>query len=217
MTPGWVYAVGFAAQALFSARLLVQWIKSEKVRRVLTPRLFWELSVAASLLMFLYGWLRDDFAIMLGQTITYAIYLRNLHLQGRWRELPGWFRAFLILFPVAAVWYGFNNGEADVIRLFHNEAIPLWLLVWGSVAQVIFTLRFVYQWIRSERRKVSHLPLGFWVLSLTGSSMILVYAVLRRDPILFLGQMFGFFVYVRNIMFALKSQATQVKPDESES
>ena len=202
----WVYAVGFAAQALFSARLLVQWIGSERLKRVVTPVLFWELSVAASLLMFLYGWLRDDFAIMLGQSITYAVYLRNLHLQGRWRRLPIWFRLFLLLFPAAAVWYGFNNGEADTVRFFYNEAIPFWLLLWGSAAQVIFTLRFVYQWFRSEQRGRSHLPLGFWILSLTGSSMILIYALLREDPVLFVGQIFGFVAYVRNILFALRSE-----------
>ncbi len=195
-----VYLVGFAAQILFSARLLVQWIKSEKVKRVLTPQLFWELSLAASLLMFLYGWLRDDFAIMLGQTITYFIYIRNLQLQHRWKRLPSAFRIFLILFPFIAIYHGFNNGEIDTLRLFANKDIPLWLLLWGSLAQIIFTFRFVYQWIYSEKIKDSHLPFGFWLLSLIGSAMILIYAVIRLDPVLFIGQMFGFIVYIRNIM-----------------
>jgi lipid-A-disaccharide synthase-like uncharacterized protein len=80
MSSGWlsyglfVYIIGFSAQILFSARLLVQWIQSEKVKKVLTPELFWELSLMASFLLFIYGWLRDDFAIMLGQSITYFIY-----------------------------------------------------------------------------------------------------------------------------------------------
>ena len=205
MSEGWIFAFGFAAQALFSARLLVQWIKSEKVRRVLTPRIFWELSIAASFLMFIYGWLRDDFAIMLGQTITYFIYIRNLHLQDRWRSLPKSFRLFMIAFPIVAILYGFNNGRVDTIRLFENREIPLWLLVWGSVAQIVFTLRFVYQWLRSEQKRVSHLPLGFWLLSLGGSSMIIVYAIFRKDPVLFVGQIFGFVVYVRNTVFSIRA------------
>ncbi len=202
----WIYLVGFAAQILFSARLLVQWIKSEKVKKVLTPQLFWELSLAASLLMFIYGWLRDDFAIMLGQSITYFIYIRNIQLQKQWKRLPLFIRYFLIFFPIAAIYHGFNNGQIDTIRLFANKDIPLWLLIWGSVAQIIFTFRFVYQWIYSEKIKDSHLPFGFWLLSLIGSSMILIYAMIRQDPVLFIGQLFGFFIYIRNIIIGMKHQ-----------
>jgi len=204
-----VYLVGFAAQILFSARLLVQWIKSEKVKQVLTPELFWELSLAASLMMFLYGWLRDDFAIMLGQSITYFIYIRNIQLQKRWKKLPLFIRLFLFIFPLVAIYHGFNNGQTDTIRLFHNSEIPLWLLLWGSAAQVIFTFRFVYQWLYSEKIKDSHLPFGFWLLSLIGSSMILIYAVIRMDPVLFIGQLFGFFIYIRNIMLGSKKGVKQ--------
>ena len=196
----WIYVIGFLAQILFSARLLVQWISSEKVKKVLTPQLFWELSIAASLLMFIYGWLRDDFAIMLGQTITYFIYIRNMQLQDRWNRLPLWVRYFLILFPLFAIYHGFNNGQIDTMRLFENKDIPLWLLLWGSFAQIIFTLRFVYQWVYSEKSKNSQLPFGFWLLSLVGSFMILSYAVIRHDPVLFIGQLFGFFIYMRNII-----------------
>ena len=77
-----IYGIGFLAQLLFSGRLLVQWILSEKNKRVITPSLFWKLSLFASFLLFVYGYLRDDFAIMLGQSLTYFIYIRNLQLQG---------------------------------------------------------------------------------------------------------------------------------------
>jgi lipid-A-disaccharide synthase-like uncharacterized protein len=76
--------------------------------------------------------------------------------------------------------------------------------VWGSVAQVVFTFRFIYQWIYSEKIKRSHLPIGFWLLSLVGSLMILTYAIIRKDPILFLGQLFGSIIYARNIMISKK-------------
>ena len=76
-----IYAVGLIAQLLFSGRLLFQWILSEKHKKVLTPSLFWKLSLFASFLLFVYGYLREDFAIMLGQAITYFIYIRNLQLQ----------------------------------------------------------------------------------------------------------------------------------------
>ncbi|CAM1348748.1 lipid-A-disaccharide synthase N-terminal domain-containing protein [Tenacibaculum crassostreae] len=199
-----VYIVGFAAQILFSARLLLQWIQSEKVKKVLTPELFWQLSLIASFLLFVYGWLRDDFAIMLGQSLTYFIYIRNMQLQGSWQKLPKILRGFLYIFPLLIAIYSFKNNQIDVERLFRNEDIPLSLLIWGSVGQVIFTLRFVYQWIYSERKKESSLPLGFWLLSLVGSLMILSYAVIRKDPVLFIGQLFGFVIYIRNVYILLK-------------
>jgi len=210
MSSGWlssglfVYLIGFSAQILFSARLLVQWIQSEKVKKVLTPELFWELSLLASFLLFLYGWLRDDFAIMLGQSITYFIYIRNMQLQGSWKKIPLFLQIFLWIFPVLVVTYSYNNHQIDIHRLFKNKDIPLTLLLWGSLGQILFTFRFVYQWIYSERIKVSSLPLGFWLLSLTGSLMILSYAIFRKDPVLLLGQLFGFIIYSRNIMIGLK-------------
>ena len=68
-----VYAIGFLAQGFFSARMLVQWILSEKARRVLSPTVFWVLSIIGSYLLCIYGWLRHDFAIVLGQFISYYI------------------------------------------------------------------------------------------------------------------------------------------------
>ncbi len=194
-----IYSIGFLAQALFSARLLVQWILSEKSKRIITPSLFWKLSLLASFLLFVYGYLRDDFAIMLGQSLTYFIYVRNLQLQGEWQKSPMWFRLFLIFFPVLIIIYGYNNGEYDIYELFNNEDIPMWLLWLGSVAQVIFTFRFVYQWFVSEKTKTSQLPIGFWRLSVLGAAMILTYAIFRLDPVLLLGHGAGLIIYIRNI------------------
>ncbi len=210
MIHGWlsysafVYIIGFSAQLLFSARLLVQWVQSERVKKVLTPILFWELSLTASFLMFIYGWLRSDFAIMLGQSITYFIYIRNMQLQGSWKKLPRLLQIFLLLFPLLIIYFFHHNNKIDIDLLFNNQHIPIPLLIWGSIAQILFTFRFVYQWIYSERQKESHLPFGFWFLSLMGSLMILIYAVFRKDPVLLLGQGFGFIIYIRNIIIGWK-------------
>lgn len=199
-----ILSIGFLAQILFSSRLVIQWLQSEKVKKVVTPLLFWQLSLLASFLLFVYGWLRDDFAIMLGQVLTYFIYIRNLQIQGFWKKMHAFFRIFLFVFPIILVIYSFNNDQFDVERIFRNESIPLWLIILGSIAQIIFTLRFVYQWIYSEKKKESILPMGFWILSVTGSLLIIIYAVLRKDPVLFTGHIFGSLVYIRNI-FLLKN------------
>lgn len=153
-----VYAIGGIAQLLFSARTLLQWIISERNKKVLTPSLFWKLSLIASFLLFVYGYLRNDFAIMLGQVLTYFIYVRNMQLQGEWNRMHQLVRIFIIIFPLIIITIGYNNNKQDIYNLLNSEAIPDWLLYLGIISQIIFTLRFVYQWIYSERKKESSLP-----------------------------------------------------------
>ena len=202
-----IFSIGFIAQILFSSRLVVQWITSERQKKVITPTLFWSLSLFASFLLFIYGYLREDFAIMLGQGLTYFIYIRNLQLQGQWKKFPILVRYLLLLVPVLITIYYYNNNVIDRDILFKNEAIPLWLLVLGIISQVVFTFRFVYQWIYSEYKKESILPLGFWILSLSGSLLILTYAIFRLDPVLFLGHGLGLIIYSRNIYLIHLSNA----------
>ena len=204
-----IYAIGFTAQLLFSGRLLLQWILSEKNNKVVTPSVFWKLSLLASFLLFVYGYLRDDFAIMLGQSLTYYIYIRNLQLQGQWQKSPKPLQWLLLMFPVIIVIYGYNNGQYDIVMLFENKAIPTWLLTLGVIAQLTFTLRFVYQWITSEKNKSSQLPIGFWRMSVIGAALILSYAIIREDPVLFIGHCAGLVIYIRNI-FIWKKQHYEV-------
>src|SRR5690625_3595745 len=180
-----IYSIGFLAQIFFSIRLLVQWLVSEKAKRVLTPSIFWKFSLLGSVLLFIYGYFRDDFAIMTGQVLTYYIYIRNLQLQGVWKKTPAGFRIFLILFPALTISYGIFKNKYNPEILFFNEAIPPALLILGVIAQILFTFRFIYQWIYSERSNESILPIGFWRISAMGAALILVYAVFRKDPVLF--------------------------------
>ena len=193
-----IYIVGFLAQLLFSARLLLQWIMSEKAKKVVSPSIFWKLSLLGAYLLFIYGWLRDDFAIILGQLISYYIYIWNLNKKESWQKLPALIRYILALTPVVAVLFMLKDARGFVEQFFLNENIPLWLLLFGSMGQIIFTLRFVYQWVYSMKKNESLLPLGFWLISLTGSLIIVAYALYRRDPVLILGQSTGLVVYCRN-------------------
>lgn len=195
-----IYSIGFLAQILFSSRLIVQWISSEKQNKVVTPVIFWTLSLLASVLLFIYGYLRDDFAIMLGQTLTYFIYIRNLHLQNQWNRVPQILRWIIYFIPTLVVIYYFNNDISDRDNLFHNEDIPFWLLLLGIISQITFQLRFVYQWLISEKRKESVLPFGFWLLSLVGASLIMIYAIIRVDYVLIVGNLFGILIYSRNLI-----------------
>jgi len=78
--------------------------------------------------------------------------------------------------------------------------IPVGWMVFGFAAQAMFTGRFLVQWIVSERRGESVVPLSFWLLSLGGSGMLLAYAIYRKDPVFIVGQALGSFIYIRNLM-----------------
>ncbi|MDD4778557.1 MAG: lipid-A-disaccharide synthase N-terminal domain-containing protein [Fermentimonas sp.] len=206
----WIYAIGFLAQLFFSARILYQWIASEKAGKVLSPPVFWIFSVFGSYLLFIYGVLRNDFAIILGQFITYYIYLWNLNMQGKWKKIPMIFKIILIMTPLVATGLMLRNLNGFTDTFFSNKDIPLWLLIFGSAGQIIFAMRFIYQFFYSAVHHESALPVGFWILSLLGSSIIISYAIFRRDPVLILGQSFGFVAYIRNLMIVYKSRGVTV-------
>lgn len=73
-----------------------------------------------------------------------------------------------------------------------------WLAL-GFSAQILFSARFLFQWIASEREKRSVVPTAFWYLSIAGSGLLLIYAIHRRDPVFILGQGAGIFIYMRNL------------------
>ncbi len=74
-------------------------------------------------------------------------------------------------------------------------------VVFGFMAQLVFTARMVVQWYASEKVRSSIVPPTFWWLSLLGSSMLLVYFIWRKEPVGFFGQATGWFIYVRNLWF----------------
>jgi len=79
-------------------------------------------------------------------------------------------------------------------------------MVLGFVAQFMFTMRFVVQWIASERAQRSVIPFAFWTFSLGGGTLLLVYALYRRDPVFIAGQALSTFIYIRNLQFALRER-----------
>ena len=207
-TSPWIFALGLLAQGLFSARMLVQWLLSEKEKKVVNPTVFWVLSLIASLLFFVYGWLRQDFALMLGQIIGYCAYVWNLDAKGVWRPLGRWrsvVAGLLLAVPAAVLVVVAARWPEVRETLFHNEAIPRWLLILGVVGQLVFSLRFLYQLFYSASRKESLLPQGFWMISLTGALLILAYGILRRDPVVILAQSFGLVTYTRNLMLGRRN------------
>ncbi len=94
-------------------------------------------------------------------------------------------------------------------RLLTN--LDLWALL-GLAAQGAFTARFVVQWIASERAGRSVIPVLFWYLSLVGSVGLLVYSLVRADPVFILAYLFNNFIYVRNLMLLRAEKQRQAQP-----
>jgi len=83
--------------------------------------------------------------------------------------------------------------------------LTFWLLV-GFLGQALFTARFVVQWLVSERKRDSVVPLAFWWLSLLGGGALLSYAISRQDAVIIVGQAMGLLVYVRNLMLVAQAK-----------
>jgi lipid-A-disaccharide synthase-like uncharacterized protein len=81
-------------------------------------------------------------------------------------------------------------------------------LAFGLMAQVLFGMRFLVQWISSERAGKSVVPMAFWFFSVGGGLMTLVYGIVKREPVIILGQALPTIIYVRNIMLILKNRAS---------
>jgi lipid-A-disaccharide synthase-like uncharacterized protein len=84
--------------------------------------------------------------------------------------------------------------------------MTFWLII-GFFGQLLFTARFLMQWVVSEKMRASVIPVAFWWLSLLGGTALLAYAIFRRDPVIISGQGMGLFVYTRNLMLVAKAKA----------
>ena len=88
-----------------------------------------------------------------------------------------------------------------VYELSKTELIFLCI---GFLGQGLFASRFVYQWLYSEKKGKSSIPIGFWYLSIFGGMGLLTYAIFRKDPVIIIGQLFGIFIYCRNLYLIYK-------------
>ena len=90
---------------------------------------------------------------------------------------------------------------AETIFKFLNVQswMEFWWVVVGLFGQLLFTGRFLVQWIASERAGKSVVPLAFWYFSVGGGIILFTYAVYRQDPVFILGQSMGLFIYLRNL------------------
>ncbi|ASV87276.1 MULTISPECIES: lipid-A-disaccharide synthase N-terminal domain-containing protein [Ochrobactrum] len=89
----------------------------------------------------------------------------------------------------------------SLTQWLHDVFVAQWdgWIILGFIAQACFTMRFVVQWLASEKAKKSVMPVAFWFFSLFGGALLLIYAIQRKDPVFIAGQALGLIVYVRNL------------------
>lgn len=195
--PAWI-VIGLIAQAAFSARFALQWVLSERARRSLLPVHFWFFSMIGSVLLLAYASHQRDLVIALGQTVGLAIYLRNIQLLRRQLGPPSmpllgpWF-----VLSTLALSAGLLSNPAPLAAVTERSE-PLWMAL-GFLGQSLFTGRFIVQLYYSERARESVNPIHFWYLSMSGSLLLLGYALHTGDGVIILGQSFGMLVYLRNL------------------
>jgi lipid-A-disaccharide synthase-like uncharacterized protein len=98
-----------------------------------------------------------------------------------------------------------SNAVGNYLHDVFVTRLDWWVLL-GFLAQAFFTMRFLVQWIASEKAGKSVIPTAFWWFSIGGGLLLFVYALYRRDPVFILGQGFGVFVYLRNLQFVLRER-----------
>ena len=198
-SPVWVYLLGLAGMGIYGTRIVVQWYMSERSHRVETPEIYWVMSSIGAVVLYIYGWLRKDFSIIFGESLSYYIYMWNMSIMGLYKRVPKVVIVIQALFPVVILALISHDMSSFVDSFLHNEDVPPKLLWFGIAGQFTYEIRSVYQLVYSMRRKESILPLGHWLLAVAGSVMIIAYGLIRHDWVLVIGQ-FAVFFSIRNIM-----------------
>lgn len=101
-----------------------------------------------------------------------------------------------------------SNQVGGYLYAVFVEGWDGWIVL-GFLGQLLFTMRFLLQWLASERAQKSVIPLSFWFFSLGGGSLLFAYALYRRDPVFILGQGLGLFIYLRNLWLIAKERKAQ--------
>jgi len=89
-----------------------------------------------------------------------------------------------------------------------------WIII-GFIGQAFFSMRFIVQWIASERQKMSIIPVSFWFFSIAGSLTLLAYAIYRQDPVFICGQSLGVLIYARNLYFIKQHREKKLAEKEN--
>jgi lipid-A-disaccharide synthase-like uncharacterized protein len=209
---------GLIGSVLFSGRVLIQWIASERAKKSVVPVSFWWMSLAATLIASAYalgvhknvtdalGRTRriydPDLPMFIGLSVTIVPYLRNLRIHYR-PDRPA--RTGLqILLPVCLL------IGAAIVGLALTMPRPNWpIFLFGLAGTAVNSSRFLVAWVKTESERKAVLPLSFWYISAVGSLMLLAYSLLREDLVFILSFLFNTIPQVRNIVMIQRERKAE--------
>ena len=201
---------------IYGTRIIIQWYKSERSHRVESPAVYWVLASIGAVILYVYGWLRKDFSIIFGESVSYYIYMWNIKVMGLYKKVPKWVIWVQALFPVAIIGLMMRDIPEFVSTFLRNEDVPPELLLFGVLAQFTYEIRSLYQLIYCYKKKESILPLGHWILAVVGSAMIITYGLIRHDWVLVIGQ-FSILFSIRNLMICVSQEKRKRVEENQES
>jgi lipid-A-disaccharide synthase-like uncharacterized protein len=196
-------ALGWAGNASFFSRFLVQWLDAERTGSDRATALFWLLSLAGSVLLGTYTASRGHCILLAGFATNGVIYLRNLAMTLRPhtpRPLSSR-RATLFALACLVVLVAASVADAGGTATLERSHQMMWLAC-AVVGQGIWGSRFALQWWYSARAGRSYFPVAFWGVSLAGNVLLLAYAIHLRDAVLTAGLLPGPLMQLRNLALA---------------
>ena len=201
-------AVGVVGAVIFYGRFYAQWIASEMAKRSVVPTVFWYMSSAGSVLLMAYGVYSQSPLGVLGQCFNIVIYSRNLvHIWRRKRGLSktellaihGVAGAVVLVAVSFAMLTWFREYEINQ-QTESSKVLQAWLwLAIGVVGQALFALRFLIQWIATEKAKKSVVPTSFWYASVGAAVLMMASFIQHRDWVYAVGTGTSLLIYLRNL------------------
>lgn len=209
--------VGGVAALVFYGRFYLQWYTSERLGRSVVPVGFWYMSCIGSLMLFCYGVFTQSAVGTLSHCFNIFIYVRNLihvwrkngTLSRRRSVLVHGMAIAVMLVAVALLAVTWGQVLNDTKTGSDSEAVRTWFWIGVGVAgQALFACRFLIQWISSERKKESVIPVAFWYLSIAASLLMLASFLQLREWVFAAGILLTLPIYTRNLwMIHRKKQA----------
>ena len=205
---------GWAGQAVFTWRVVHQWLASEKAKKSVLPPSFWAWSLVGTVLLIVYAAHRRDPVFLLGPLVNACLYGRNLWMSRRPQSVGAAATprpvSRSVLWPVLAGIALFAAVTIEAIGPHHGlvqfeRGVP-WLVV-GFFGQTLWSGRFVVQWYESERKGVSHLPASFFRMSIAGALLLFTYAVSQKDWVNMAAYALNPIPYVRNLVLLRRHAA----------
>lgn len=223
MVAGFFGFMGVAAALVFYGRFYLQWIVSEIKKQSVIPVAFWYMSTAGSLMLFVYGVYRQSPIGTLSHCFNIVIYARNLiHI---WREkgtlstrrsvLVHGAVGLVILTAMAflALTWLREYGETKTASPEEFRQTWIWLAV-GVLGQGLFGVRFIMQWLVTEARRKSVIPLAFWYISIVAALLLMASHLQRHEWIYAIGLGSTVLVYLRNLWLIHTHKAPPVADGE---